>query len=133
MKKCYVRLLAVLMCALLFAALLPTAFASVSVPSAFSLGVKEKSSYTKDEMLDIFALAYQEGYTKGIEDAAGGETTITKETRTVDYVLNTNTHKFHYPDCSSVSDMAAKNRLDFSGSRDEVIAMEYVPCKRCRP
>lgn len=50
-----------------------------------------------------------------------------------DYVLNTNTHKFHYPDCSSVGDMNPKNKLEVHASRDEVIAQGYVPCKRCNP
>lgn len=55
------------------------------------------------------------------------------ETSGVTYVLNKNTKKFHYPDCASVDDMAAKNRLDVSWDRDEVIARGYVPCKRCNP
>lgn len=50
-----------------------------------------------------------------------------------DYVLNTNTGKFHYPDCSSVQEMAEHNKLYYSGSREDVIAMGYVPCKRCNP
>lgn len=49
------------------------------------------------------------------------------------YVLNTNTKKFHYPSCSSVGQMSAKNRQDYTGTRDEVIAMGYDPCKRCNP
>lgn len=49
------------------------------------------------------------------------------------YVLNTNTKKFHYPDCSSVSDMSPKNRKDVNSSRDEIISQGYVPCKRCNP
>lgn len=49
------------------------------------------------------------------------------------YVLNTNTHKFHYPDCSSVKQMADHNRQDYTGTRDEVIAMGYDPCGRCNP
>ncbi|MGI6220254.1 MAG: hypothetical protein ACOYIP_00025 [Coriobacteriales bacterium] len=52
---------------------------------------------------------------------------------THDYVLNTNTKKFHYPDCSSVSDMKSSNRWDVEMTRDEVIDMGYVPCKRCNP
>lgn len=50
-----------------------------------------------------------------------------------DYVLNTNTGKFHYPNCSSVQEMAEHNKLYYSGSREDVIAMGYVPCKRCNP
>lgn len=51
----------------------------------------------------------------------------------ITYVLNKNTKKFHYPDCASVDEMKAKNRLDVSWDRDEVIARGYVPCKRCNP
>lgn len=50
-----------------------------------------------------------------------------------DYILNMNTKKFHYPDCSSVGQMAEKNKWAYTGSRDDVIAMGYVPCKRCNP
>lgn len=50
-----------------------------------------------------------------------------------DYVLNTNTKKFHYPTCSSVDDMKPKNRKDVHESRDQIIAEGYEPCKRCNP
>ena len=50
-----------------------------------------------------------------------------------DYVLNTNTYKFHYPWCSSVKKMKSKNRRDYYGTRDEVIQMGYDPCKNCDP
>lgn len=49
------------------------------------------------------------------------------------YVLNTNTHKFHYPSCSSVSQMKEKNKSIYTGSREDVVAQGYVPCKRCNP
>ena len=49
------------------------------------------------------------------------------------YVLNTNTGKFHYPDCSSVSDIYPQNREDVTMDRNEIIGMGYVPCKRCNP
>lgn len=49
------------------------------------------------------------------------------------YILNTNTHKFHYPDCSSVAKMSVKNKSVFEGTRDEVIAMGYSPCQQCNP
>ena len=50
-----------------------------------------------------------------------------------EYILNTNTKKFHYPWCSSVSDMKEKNKKAFNGSRDEAIGIGYAPCKRCNP
>lgn len=49
------------------------------------------------------------------------------------YVCNTNTHKFHHPDCKSVADMKPKNRKDVVASRDALIAEGYQPCKRCNP
>ncbi len=49
------------------------------------------------------------------------------------YVLNTNTKKFHYPSCSSVKQMADKNRKDITATREEVIAMGYDSCGRCNP
>lgn len=49
------------------------------------------------------------------------------------YVLNTNTKKFHYPSCSSVTEMRSKNRRDVNVTRDEIIAQGYNPCKRCNP
>lgn len=49
------------------------------------------------------------------------------------YVLNTNTHKFHYPSCSSVKQMSEKNKSYYTGTRDEVIDMGYEPCQRCNP
>lgn len=50
-----------------------------------------------------------------------------------DYVLNTNTKKFHLPSCSSADDIKATNRQEYSGNRDDLIAQGYVPCKRCDP
>lgn len=49
------------------------------------------------------------------------------------YILNTNTHKFHYPSCSSVDQMNESNKQEYTGSRDSVIAQGYEPCKRCNP
>ena len=49
------------------------------------------------------------------------------------YVLNTNSKRFHLPSCSSVSDIKASNREDFTGSRDELLSMGYKPCGRCNP
>ncbi len=49
------------------------------------------------------------------------------------YVLNTNTKKFHYPYCKSADKIKSKNRIDYTGTREEIISMGYVPCKNCNP
>jgi len=61
------------------------------------------------------------------------ESSALQESPGITYVLNTNTKKFHYPTCSSVDDMKEKNKQIYTGSREEVINMGYVPCKRCNP
>ena len=50
-----------------------------------------------------------------------------------DYVVNKSTKKFHYPSCSSADDIKESNRWDYHGTREELIDMGYVPCKRCDP
>lgn len=49
------------------------------------------------------------------------------------YIINTNTGKFHYPSCSSVNQMNDSNKQEYNGSRDDLIAQGYEPCKRCNP
>lgn len=50
-----------------------------------------------------------------------------------EYILNTNTKKFHYPSCSSVKQMKASNKKEYTGSKDDLIAQGYDPCKKCNP
>ena len=49
------------------------------------------------------------------------------------YVLNTNSHRFHYPNCPSVGDMKEKNKLVFEGTREEILEKGYEPCGICKP
>ena len=64
-----------------------------------------------------------ESWQEGAEPQSG-ETT---------YILNTNSHKFHDPDCSSVSGMSTANRQEYTGSREALIAQGYTPCGQCNP
>lgn len=48
----------------------------------------------------------------------------TTETVGINYIINRNTGKFHYPDCPSVDQMAEHNKKEYRG---------YEPCKRCDP
>lgn len=62
--------------------------------------------------------------------AEDGETSSADETT---YILNVNTGKFRRPDCSSVDDMSARNKREYTGTRDELIDQGYEPCSRCNP
>lgn len=68
-------------------------------------------------------------------EKATTKTTTVKATQCsgASYILNTNTKKFHYPNCASVDRMSESNKKSFYGSRDEIIAQGYVPCKNCNP
>ena len=64
----------------------------------------------------------------GLQDAVNSLSGVSQA-----YVLNQRTKKFHHPDCSGIRDMNPKNREDFTGTRDELIAMGYSPCGICKP
>lgn len=49
------------------------------------------------------------------------------------YILNTHTHKFHYPGCSSVEKIKESNKDTYTGDRDYLISSGYSPCKKCNP
>ena len=49
------------------------------------------------------------------------------------YILNTNSKRFHLPDCSNAASVSEANRQEFSGAREELIAQGYSPCGQCRP
>ena len=68
-----------------------------------------------------------------VEQQEPVERELPSEEKSQTYILNTNTKKFHYPSCSSVDSMKDKNKQEYTGSRDDIIAMGYDPCKRCYP
>lgn len=68
------------------------------------------------------------------EAATQPETTVQEETpKGETYILNTSTKKFHRSSCSSVGQMKESNKEEFTGSKDDMIARGYDPCKRCNP
>lgn len=52
---------------------------------------------------------------------------------TASYVVNTNSRKFHEPDCQHAGRISEKNRWDYTGTREELIEQGYAPCKVCNP
>lgn len=49
------------------------------------------------------------------------------------FVLNTNSKKFHKEDCSGVKAISSKNKETFKGSAKDLISKGYEPCKICKP
>ncbi len=99
----------------------------------------------EDILFNVYVYNAQPGvgidYATGDSWLEGGSVTTTEEptqtetpqASTVTYILNTNSKKFHYPDCSSVDQMNESNKQEFFGTRDEAIAQGYDPCGRCNP
>lgn len=108
-------------------------------------GVQMEAESVEDDgagvKFNVFCYNVQPGI--GIDYATGDswvddgnavvENTDTDSAEQTEFVINTNTGKFHKPDCKSVKKMKAKNKEEFNGSRDELIAEGYEPCGSCRP
>lgn len=74
---------------------------------------------------------YETGYSwasdeKGIQTSGGDD-------EKSQYVINTNSGKFHTPECSSVKDISDENKQEFYGKREKLLEAGYEPCKRCNP
>lgn len=75
---------------------------------------------------------------KIIIDYRDGSSELAPEGETSDnsaneYVLNTNSMKFHNPSCSSVNSISDKNRKTVTKTRSELIDEGYSPCGSCNP
>lgn len=66
-------------------------------------------------------------------DSASSALESQAEEQKTDYVLNTSSKKFHLPDCPSVDSISEKNRQEYHGTREELIAQGYEPCGSCNP
>lgn len=53
--------------------------------------------------------------------------------QTFDYVLNTNSMKFHYSTCRDVKRMSEANKQYYTGTRQQVLDWGYSPCGHCNP
>jgi hypothetical protein len=50
-----------------------------------------------------------------------------------DYVMNSNSCKFHLPTCSGVKTMNPSNKILINCSRELLVLFGYEPCKNCHP
>lgn len=115
------------------------------VASGVQMEAKSVEDNGEGILYNVYCYNSQPGV--GINYAAGdswldGETTESQdsisqsgssENSKVTYILNTNSYKFHVSSCSSINQMSESNKQEFTGSRDEVVAMGYDPCGRCNP
>lgn len=49
------------------------------------------------------------------------------------YILNTNTKKYHLPDCRHAEDIKKENREDTTATKSQLEKQGYMPCGVCKP
>lgn len=94
-----------------------------------------------DELGDIYCtsdgtevtFSYGEYHKDSDTSAAEIEEPQQPDTISETYILNTNSRKFHRPDCSSASQISDANREEYTGTREELIVQGYTPCGYCKP
>ena len=106
-------------------------------PSA-EVEIEEKTAEEAEQKAAEEAAA-KEAEEKAAEEAAAkeaeekaAEEAAAEEQDTEEYVLNTNTRKFHHSWCSSANRIKPGNRSTCIG-RDAAIAMGYTSCGQCNP
>lgn len=82
---------------------------------------------TDDEIVEIPTTPTPVASTDKTDDVADIPEQVIK------YILNTDSHKFHYSYCPGTANIKIANREAFTGTRSELIEKGYFPCKRCNP
>lgn len=67
------------------------------------------------------------------EEETEPEREIVHTQASYDYVVNTNTGKFHYSSCSQANRIKEENKTVIHGTSDELESMGYTPCGKCNP
>lgn len=84
-------------------------------------------------LLEDNIIAISSGAVTNLEALSSGSDSANDGTVSGTYVLNTNTKKFHLPECESVRQMGENNKEEYEGSRDTLLQEGYEPCKSCNP
>lgn len=103
-------------------------------------GVQMEAESVEDKgegiLYNVFCYNVQPGisidYATGDSSDSGTQKSSSENSK-VEYILNTNSKKFHKPSCSSASSIKSENKEIYTGSRDDLITQGYDPCKKCNP
>ena len=99
-----------------------------NIQPGISIDYLTGDSWVSDEQAEIPTDSSTQ--TEAVDDAVDP---IVQDSSAQTFFLNTNTKKFHYPYCDSVSEMKEKNKKEVFDTRENIINMGYKPCKRCNP
>ena len=68
-----------------------------------------------------------------VEQTAASTAAVARQGNERDYVLNKNTHKFHYPSCGGANRIADHNRWGVHMTREQIASTGYSSCAHCNP
>lgn len=58
---------------------------------------------------------------------------VQENVQQITYIINVNSGKFHKPSCYSVDRMKDSNKMEYTGTREELLDQGYSPCENCNP
>lgn len=98
-------------------------------------GVQMEAYSVEDNGEGICFNVYCYNVQPGVEiDYLTGESRLKEQTgEKENFILNTNSKKFHSALCELAKDISDKNRQDYIGTRQLLISQGYSPCKSCNP
>ena len=67
------------------------------------------------------------------ESKEAANSVVSSDGNKVSYILNTNSKKFHLPDCSSAKSIKQESKKEWNGTREELMKQGYSPCGVCKP
>lgn len=70
---------------------------------------------------------------KKYSKSSSAHTSDTSKDAYNEYILNTNSKKFHLKSCQGAQNMSSKNKKTFKGKRSKLIEQGYKPCGICNP
>ena len=102
-------------------------------------GVLMEAKSVEDEGEGIEFNVYCYNVQPGVKiDYSTGESWLVENTEDtnnlkVEYILNTNSKKFHKLSCSGINSISDKNKEKYVGTRSVLILQGYEPCGSCNP
>ena len=76
---------------------------------------------------------YFTGRNRKVGDTSYDEESDAPTTSEITYIVNKKSKKFHYPDKTCANSIGEENRLEYKGTREDVINDGYSPCGICKP
>lgn len=101
-------------------------------------GVQMEAKSVEDNGEGICFNVYVYNVQPGIKiEYATGESWVINEEKPsgeiAEYIVNRNSKKFHYEDCSGAVSIKEENKQEYVGTRDDLIKQGYEPCGICSP